>query len=341
MRRQDVHITSEFRKLSGSIKPLVEKIKPELIICYGVRSLERRDWSAFDKEDGSKSYREYDLLIVIGRDQKLQDHELLYRIGSMLSDPQSRFNITLHRLNGVMEALRQGSPFFAVVQKCGRVLYDRNGLWELINSVKSAIDLSKSRSQSEHHFRIAAAFLEGARNYLAFGKYSLAFFMLHQCVEHGCSAVIYARLGYRATTHSLSRLLQLTANFSNELNSIFEGVTKAEQRAFALLFGAYIDSRYDAAFQPTFSETEIVYRRVSHFLEVIRTLLEQPTLEDFLNSEPRVSEDVPKIPYRAIRAVCSAAHSSRQAKLAPLRIACQGQDQWRFFVFSFLRHRHP
>lgn len=296
---------SEIKQLAVLIKPFIDRIKPELILCYGIRSLKRQRWSAFDRSPVTSTIREYDLLIVTSIDQKLTAQEVEYRIGSLLTNSESRFNFVLHQVNGVVDGLRSGSPFFSVVRKYGRVVYDRNGLWQSLRMLDSAVDLVTAQSFADHHFSIAASCLKGAHHLITNESYPLAFFMLHQCVEHGCCSIIYSRLGYRPTTHRLSKLLQLTANFSYELNAILKGIAGEEEQAFAFLFRSYIDSRYDPDFKPTRGDAEIVYFRVNRLLQEITTHLDHSPLSELLSSEPGVSEDLPKIPYRAIRAVFS------------------------------------
>jgi uncharacterized protein len=165
----------------------------------------------------------------------------------------------------VQEAVRKGSRFFTTVCRQGVLVY---GDAKLEVGFEPMPAFQRDQTRWVHHFGLANQFLSGAEHYLLNAQPSLAVFMLHQATEHACIAIIYACLGYRSTTHNLSRLLALTEHISPELSGMFPRHTEAERELFSLLVRAYGGVRYRQSFTICLEDAKMLVERVKELVRV-------------------------------------------------------------------------
>ncbi|WP_295801693.1 HEPN domain-containing protein [Mucilaginibacter sp.] len=112
-------------------------------------------------------------------------------------------------------------------------------------------------------------FLSGAEYYLKTGAYGAALFSLQQCVESLLIAVIRSVLGYRVNNHNLSKLLDITQMFTDDLAAVFNLEDAESVQLFDLLKHAYVNVRYKDTFEPDTKSLETLYRVTKHFVSVV------------------------------------------------------------------------
>jgi HEPN domain-containing protein len=115
----------------------------------------------------------------------------------------------------------------------------------------------------------AAAFLQGAVNYMQSGEQAVAAFMLHQAAELLLRVVILILTGREIKTHALPVLLKHTACFEPCINSVFAPV----QAIIPLLDKAYTEARY-GSITVTEDQGKDMEQLVSRLLKVTKEQLE-------------------------------------------------------------------
>lgn len=273
------HLTAAAREsfVSG-IETLVQVIEPELIVCYGTRVRTVSAWSPFQQEPVPATRGEYDVLIVLREGDHRRDHEIIDMIERRNTDDLV-FMAVVHRLEGVREALLTNSTFFSTVCRRGVLVYgSMTSLQEYTPSAIVEPDLVQLAFQWERWFGLSRNFLSTATESASRGWYALAAFMLHQAVEHACIAVVRVCMGYRPSTHSLTRLLRLVGNISIQVSSIFPCFTDEERELFSVLQRAYLDARYREVYNVSAAETAILIRRVRMLQQLAETFYENKRL---------------------------------------------------------------
>ncbi len=273
------HLTAAAREsfVSG-IETLVQVIEPELIVCYGTRVRTVSAWSPFRQEPVPATRGEYDVLVVLREGDHRRDHEIIDMIERRNTEDVA-FMAVVHRLEGVRDALLNNSTFFATVCRQGVLVYGSIGaLQGYTPSVIVQPDPAQLTFQWERWFGLSRNFLSTATECASRGWYPLAVFMLHQAVEHACIAAVRVCMGYRPSTHSLTRLLRLVGNISVQVSSIFPCFTDEERELFSVLQRAYLDARYREVYSVSAAETAVLIRRVRMLQQLAETFYENKLL---------------------------------------------------------------
>lgn len=250
--------------LRETLARVAEALKPEAIICYGCRQVSREGWSAFEPASTRHTVSQYDVLIVTRPEEKYNDHEVWDKL-QRFNGEAIRLIAVVHPLRAVQEAIQKGSRFFITVCRQGVLVYGEAKPEVGLETVPA---IPGDQTRWAHHFGLAHQFLSGAEHYLLNAQPSLAVFMLHQATEHACIALIYACLGYRSTTHNLSRLLALTENIGVGLSDLFPRHTEVEKELFSLLVRAYGGVRYRQSFTICLEDATMLVARVKELVRV-------------------------------------------------------------------------
>lgn len=256
--------------LGNIISQIVKETKPEKIICFGARTNHNFIWSGFlDTTDEIQSI-ECDLVIVTQEREKEKRDELSNNV-TKLNTAALKFTVLVHGSEAVNDELRKGNYFFSSLYNKGVILYDSQ-----ITPLSSPRLIAQSVSDLEPYWKnryyLANNFLKGAAHALSQGWNGQAVFMLHQAVEHTCITLIRVYMGYKATTHKLSKLLSMVENFSLYCVTVFPRITKDEIRLFNILEKAYSDSRYDEKFTVSTETANALKAEVEDFLEIAQAL---------------------------------------------------------------------
>lgn len=257
---------------------ILKIMHPEKIICYGRRVCEWDVWSPFILLDETSPYVTYDLLVITRENEKRSRHEITDMLDSCLTGGSVRATVIVHGIKAVNEALLNGSHFFYDVCQSGLILYDNSETALLSCGRRAATtDIPSIEQVWRAGFELAQQFLNGASYFSSSGCDNIAAFMLHQAVEHTCTALVRLITGYRPATHNLNRLLALTENFSPMSLIVFPRNTPEERDLFNLLARAYSDVRYKEGFKVPRLKTPLLIERVSRLQYYAKKLYEDKT----------------------------------------------------------------
>jgi HEPN domain-containing protein len=187
---------------------------------------------------------------------------------------QGSITIVVHGMETITSAIAQGSRFFTSVYRDGLQLYSANGLRlnvEYLN-LNPATTFSKAQKHFYHRFGMASGFMRTAISCYDNGFINNSLFLLHQCVEQACIAVIRVYMAYRSDIHNLARLINLCRCFTDEPFALFPRKTADDQRLFQILLRSYSEARYNDDFNVDNFDAEILLDQVDGFLTLIRIL---------------------------------------------------------------------
>lgn len=280
------------------IKALLSISKIDLVLCYGVRRKSSHQWSLFSVESADLEAVDLDVLIVIQQSEKHREHELIDRVNRMNTEAL-RLLCVIHNADAVKESLTTDSPFFRSVLEKGVLLY-QNPSYQRPQVAITTGDSQKPTIYWEYHTHLAAQFLSGARFHFNAGQYPLSSFMLHQATERICSAAIRQFIGYRVTSHNISRLLSLTECISPIISGTFPMSSDDERNSFNLLAKAYSHVRYHDSFDITEIQTRELLEQVESLIENVLAIYDRRTNSQFENnlSEASIQD---KLSFQSIR----------------------------------------
>ena len=266
------HITDDqSTTLNETISQIAKETKPEMILCYGVRTNHNFIWSSFLQVTDEVRSMECDLVILTREKEKVKRDELAESI-TKRNNAALKFTALVHGIEAVEEELKKGNHFFSSVLQKGVVLFDTQTF--SLNATRSIpLSLSNVQAYWTKRYDLASHFYKGAAHALSQGWNDQAVFMLHQAVEHACTALIKIYLGYKASTHKLSKLLSMVENFSLYSVTAFPRITPDEIRLFKVLERAYSGSRYDEKYYVSTETVTALKMEVEEFLQVARALV--------------------------------------------------------------------
>jgi HEPN domain-containing protein len=268
---------AQVKQLTDLINRVVTVIAPEKIICYGCRTTIMQDWGCFLDVGGDSPdtvYPTFDLLLIVNENEKRLDHEIIQFVEQQVKPPVSVTCIA-HKLIPVNEAIAAGSRFFGTLSRCGVLLYNatRVPLADPPNPPEATI--AKINDNWNREYTLAVQFLDAAIRALAAGGSTLTVFLLHQAAEHTFIALIRLYTGYRTNTHSLSRLLAFTGNFTMAPVTVFPCVTKEETELFGILQRGYSDTRYKEGYSVTADKAATLVERIKDLQSIVESLYER------------------------------------------------------------------
>jgi HEPN domain-containing protein len=264
------------RALNGMVAQIAKATRAEMIICYGARTSHDVVWSSFlDATDEAQSMQ-CDLVILTQERDKTKRDELC-ESAIKHNTAALKFNVLVHGVEAINDELKKGSHFFSSLIERGVVLFDSKTV-----SLNSPTPIAQVASEVEAYWKkrydVASNFYRSAAHALSQGWNSQAVFLLHQAVEHACVALIKIYMGYKITTHKLSRLLSMIENFSLYSIAIFPRITQDEIRLFNVLEKAYSDSRYDDKYTVSTETANALKLEVEEVLQIAQALFIKKTV---------------------------------------------------------------
>jgi HEPN domain-containing protein len=287
---------SQQELLAELIQKIVGAVHPEKIICYGIRSSYYQDWGCFlDNERVRENARLRFDLLIIASSAKGQTEQDISQIAEQQCKPLADVCCITHKIHTINDGLAKGNPFFCALYHKGMFVYE-SGQTALLNPG------SKERGALERHiiegywsrwYGLALNFFKSAVDSLGYERPDLTAFMLHQSVEHTCSALIRVFTGYRPNTHNLTRLMMMVESFTNELTKVFPRVTREEEEIYGILQRGYLDARYKDVYNVPLATLNLLIERVQQ-LQVIAATLYAERLS--LHSQPEYSTPLLTLP---------------------------------------------
>jgi HEPN domain-containing protein len=261
------HLSSlQRQQLETAIKIIIQAVRPEKIILFGVYSIEAE--AVLFTERFPPGIGAYDLLVVTREGDRRSDYELQDIIENRCRD-EVPVTVLVHDIGYVNKRVVEGHYFFSTIRREAILLYD-GGRTPLAEAGLS--DLVQVRLTAERDFdrwrRQAWAFFKSAEFNIGREEWKIATFLLHQAAEHMYQAILLAFTGYKPTTHNLDKLRRYTNRFSIELALLFPRNSEEEDRVFRLLLSGYVDARYKEDFFVTGAEAGLLTERVGKLLEI-------------------------------------------------------------------------
>ena len=278
MERKIVSLTaSQCRELEEVITSLVSKFKTEYIFCFSCLNDAKTTTSCF-AGDINQSDTHYFLLMITTEITRIE-HEVQDYVNTIFE--KGTITIVVHGMETVINAIAQGSRFFASVCRDGMQLYSASGLRLNIEypNLNPATTFTKAQKHFYHRFGMAWGFQESASTSHDNSMYNNCLFELHQSVEQACIAVIRVYMAYRSDMHNLGRLLNLCKCFSDGQIELFPRRTEEDKRLFQILVKSYSDARYKDDYQVSDSDAEDLCTRVLEFCELIKRLCNEKLAE--------------------------------------------------------------
>lgn len=266
------HITDDqSTALNETISQIAKETKAEMILCYGVRTNHNFVWSSFLQATDEVRSMECDLVILTQEQEKRKRDELC-EAATKYNSAALKFTVLVHGIEAVNVELKRGHHFFSILLQKGMVLFN-NQSFSLNVSRSIPLSVLSVEKYWTKRYDLANHFYQGATHALSQGWNDQAVFMLHQAVEHTCTALIKIYLGYKASTHKLSRLLSMVENFSLYSITAFPRITQDEIRLFNVLERAYSDSRYDNKYSVSTETVNALKMEVEEFLQIALSLV--------------------------------------------------------------------
>ncbi len=257
-----------------TVSRIVRAVKPEMIICYGLRKTHIHFWSCFFSSRQQRTCMTYDLLIVTREGDKRPAYHILDSIDRCLKDLEEKVNVLVHNVSAVNEAVSAGNLFFTKACREGVILYERCEKALVCRLDQLSKGNAFTRSADIAGFEMAKQFRNGALHFSSQSCNKIALFMLHQAMEHTCNFLVRFMIGYRPSTHNLSRLLAMMENFSPVCSAIFPANTPEEKDLFDILARAYSDVRYREGFDVAGWKVLVLIDRVTFFQRYAQKIYE-------------------------------------------------------------------
>jgi len=254
------------RQLDAAIKIIVQAIRPEKIILFGVYSVAGD--AALYTQMLPSTLTPFDLLIVTGRSELRSDYQIQDQCENSCRDV-AQITTVVHDIAYVNRQIRARQYFFSMVLTEGVLLYDAG----TIPLEKPALpNFEEVRQAAEKDFERwagqANAFFNSAKFNMQRKEWKTAMFLLHQAAEQIYQAILLVFNGYKPTTHNLDKLRRYTNRLSIELASLFRRDNEQEEHLFQLLTSGYVQARYKEDYIISEEEVTTIAARVGQLLDI-------------------------------------------------------------------------
>ncbi len=258
--------TAQRAELERAKQIIVEAVRPEKIILFGIYSVEA-EAKVFSAQL-PHGIAAYDLLVVTRAGERKSDYEWQDIIENRCRDAVAVTPL-VHDIGYVNRRIAEGQCFFGMIRRDAILIYDA-GRTPLAEAGET--DMAQVRWLAERDFdrwyRQSRAFFKSAEFSLGMGEWKIVVFLLHQAAEQIYQAILLAFTGYKPTTHNLDKLRRFTNRFSVELALIFPRNSEEEDRLFRVLLAGYVDARYKEDFIVTEVDARSLTERVGMLLDI-------------------------------------------------------------------------
>ncbi len=265
-------LRDEFEQVTGFANGKKKHSRILKIILFGSHATGK--W-VHDPAHGYMS--DYDILVILNNEDLVYEYKIWtvaeQRIAQHIKQP---FNLLVHTLEQVNEALAQGQYFFTDIKREGILLLDGDK-----RELAQAGNLSPAEAKNiaEGHyaqwFGGATSFSIQYHNALDIPDLKNAAFQLHQATErfYACFLLVYTN--YKPNTHNLVKLNSLAISKNSAIAQAFPQENKMQRRRFQLLKNAYIDARYSTQYEITREELDWLAERVAHLQKLVERLCKE------------------------------------------------------------------
>ncbi len=248
-----------------------------MIILFGSHA--RGDWVEDRHFEGHILHEymsDFDILVIV-RSYKIANNADMWRHVEAQAHRQVHTwtNLIVETSERVNKALGRGQYFFSDIKKEGVLLYD-SGEFELARPRK--LDPRERRGLARAHFKqwfTSAKEFYGVFEYsLRKRQYKIAAFLLHQAVERFYAAILLVFTNYKPRIHDLAKLSRMVAGQDPAFLTVFPKATAEEKECFELLKRAYVEARYNPAYQITKAQLEYLAQRVRKLQRLTKKICE-------------------------------------------------------------------
>jgi HEPN domain-containing protein len=215
------------------------------------------------------------LLIISDEKEKTPEHEIVNKIEDKCRSLINVYAI-VHKSDALIKAIDGGSQFFSNALKVGKIAYH---VADLLLPELKVMENQDVRMKKEVYWKRWGSqgkqFLDAALHCYDEGNYNLSVFLLHQAVESTLSATIRVNLGYRLSSHNLSRMFSLTLIFTDDLKNVFDLNSAEGVQLYNLLQTAYSAARYKDDFNPDREVVKALSDKVCKIFITAERLYEQ------------------------------------------------------------------
>lgn len=259
--------TNHFKKF---VQRLVEKFQPLQLFCFA-KTNHLFETNGCFKDQESTHDCHYCLLLVTEAATRI-DHEV--QEFSNVYYNHGTISVITHNRETILEAIRANNRFFMTIYTSGQLLYSHDGMTHFDFSTKFIPTQSaqKAKKHFDHRMRLSEGFFRGAAECLSNQDFNVCTFMLHQTVEQCCILLIRVHLAYRSEIHNLLRMLRLCCAFSDRPIKTFLSGSPQDEEVFNILLKSYSGSRYGDSFSVSAHDAQILFDRVSSFVDLVRVM---------------------------------------------------------------------
>jgi predicted nucleotidyltransferase/HEPN domain-containing protein len=288
MKKSLAHLPKHKRDELKRVKEIILDECPTVLMIILFGSHARGDWVE-DRhiEDGvlHEYLSDFDILVIV-RSHKIANnadtwhraearaHRLVHTWTNLIVEPIERVN----------KALAHGQYFFSDIKKEGVLVYD-SGESKLARPRK--LDPRERRGLARAHFKewfaSAKEFVIDFNHAFKRRSYKKAAFELHQAVERFYAAVLLVFTNYKPRIHDLEKLSRMVAGQDSAFLTVFPKATPEEKECFDLLRRAYVEARYNPAYQITKAQLEYLAQRVRKLQRLTKKVCEAK-IESYLSA---------------------------------------------------------
>ncbi|WP_316793736.1 HEPN domain-containing protein [Pedobacter frigoris] len=226
-----------------------------------------------------------ELTIVLPRVSKIHTAEAKLLIGMIMAD-YHEYSFTVFTVQEIKRALHYGSMVFYTICKEENLLYQSEGIVELLSADMTAkAVLKKAKRNFEKEWKKITGFGEGFQFYFDQAKYDLAAFMLHQVVELSYRTVELLVIGRDKAIHSIRHHQSLMKGYLRELGAVFNEEDEAEMALLTLLDGAYRSVRYEVDYEISQEQLQRLSAKADLVKSLVLRMYEQ-MVSDFKEEKP-------------------------------------------------------
>ena len=217
---------------------LAEITAIDMVICYGIRTAQEELWSCFDTYYQQHGQIEEAIDLLILSYGKLSEE----KISAIISLTGIKAVINIQKAETVYNLIKYGNFFFSTIIKSGKLLFSRRRDHDIIGNADPVLNISQQASRMVQ----ADLFFKGANFYFNETDYNFTAFMCHQAVEQALLCLVENATGFKAQTHNLHRLIELTLNFTPEIWNLT--MEQTDKQTISHLIRSYSEVRFNDRF---------------------------------------------------------------------------------------------
>lgn len=262
--------TEQLQKVLDIVK---KAASPDKIFLLGAAENCHMEASIFNRDAEMHRQVTHYYLMVLTRSQDNRCFDALQDVMESRCRHATPITVFIEAVHVFNQWIHAGHPFACQVVRHGVLVHDAGAVsLHAPAATCTEPDITLLVKEFNRWDKQVVEFLAGTELYLLRKQFGLSAFLLHQAAEHACTLLLKMMTGYRATTHSLDKLLRYCQPFSAELARVFPRDNEKENNLFGLLQKAYVHGRYRDDYVITEKELRILAARVTRLQGITREI---------------------------------------------------------------------